>query len=161
VDAGAASVLRRCVPVWIRVLFYACLGVTGEVVFTALCARLGIGVTADVRDDGEARGSWRLRGHSFVWMLPIYGLGLLGFERVHDAVRGAGWPVRGVVYVGALYVVEHASGALLERLTGSRVWRWTGPGARRHVHLAMAPGWLALSLLLEPLHDALVAGLGP
>jgi len=159
VDAGAASVLGRRVPVWVRALFYACLGVTGEVVFTALCARLGVGVTADVRDDVAARGSWRLRGHSFVWMLPIYGLGLLAFERVHDAVRGAPWLFRGVVYVAALYVLEQASGVLLERLIGARVWRWTGPGAARHVHFAMAPVWFALGLLVEPLHDLLVAGL--
>ena len=145
-------------PVSIRVLFYACLGVTGEVVVTALAARLGIGLTDDVRADVEARRSWRLRGHSFVWMLPIYGLGLLGFERVHDALRAAPWVVRGLVYVAALYGIEHASGAGLERLTGARVWRWSGPGAARHVHLAMAPVWFGLAFLLEPLHDVLVGG---
>ncbi len=160
-DARAPSVLRRRVPVWIRVLFYACLGVTGEVVFTALAARAGIGLTADVGADAEARRSWRLRGHSFLWMLPIYGLGLLGFERVHDALRTAPWVWRGLAYVAALYGIEHASGAVLERLTGERVWRWTGPGAARHVHLAMAPVWFALAFLLEPLHDVLVGRCAP
>jgi hypothetical protein len=157
VDGAGTAVLRRPVPVAVRLLFYACLGVTGEVVFTALCARLGVALTADVRDDTEARASWRLKGHSFVWMIPIYGFGLLGFEMVHDIVRPEPWLVRGLVYVAGLYVIEHASGTVLERLTGAPIWRWTGPGAWRHVHAAMAVVWLALGLALEPLHDALVA----
>ena len=142
-------------PVWFRVLFYACLAVTAEVVFTAVCARVGLRLTSDL-DDAPARRSWRLKGHSFVWMLPIYGFGLLGFEYVHDMLRAAPWLVRGVTYVATLFAVEFASGALLMRLTGGRVWRWIGPGAiRGHVHLAMAPVWLAATLALEPLHDLL------
>lgn len=147
--------LRRRVPLWLRLVFYACLGVTGEVVFTAVCARLGILLTGDL-DDAEARSGWRLKGHSFVWMVPIYGVGLLGFELVHDALRAAAWPLRGFAYVGLLYAIEYASGAVLLRLTGRPIWRWIGRGAvRGHVHLAMAPLWLALGLALEPLHDLL------
>jgi hypothetical protein len=144
------------VPVWFRFLFYACLGVAGEVTFTAACAKLGLRLTADLADR-TVRGSWRLKGHSFVWMLPIYGLGLLAFERVHDAVRFAAWPARGVVYVGMLYGIELAAGAMLVRLLGEHVWRWIGRGAiRGHIHLAVAPLWLVAMLALEPLHDFLV-----
>jgi hypothetical protein len=146
--------LRRRVPIWLRVVFYSCLGVTGEVIFTALCARLGIVLTADLAEP-QARSGWRLKGHSFVWMLPIYGFGLLAFEGVHDVMRGAPWPVRASTYVVLLYVIEYASGALLERLTGAPVWRWVGRFAFRHVHLAMAPVWLGLGLALESLHDLL------
>lgn len=64
-------------PLEFRLLFYACLGVASEVVFTALCARLGAVRTPDL-DDAEARAGWRLKGHSFVWMLPIYRFGLAG-----------------------------------------------------------------------------------
>ena len=145
-------------PVWVRVLFYACLGVTAEIVFTAVCAKIGLRLTPDL-DDAPARRSWRLKGHSFVWMLPIYGFGLLSFEYVHDTLRSAPWLVRGVTYVATLFAVEFASGELLERLTGGRVWRWVGPGAiRGHVHLAMAPAWLVATLALEPLHDLMTRG---
>ena len=143
-------------PIALRVLFYACLGVTGEVVFTAVAARLGFVVTPDL-DDSEARTGWRLKGHSFVWMLPIYGFGLLGFELVHDALRGEPWWIRGVVYVAALYVIELGASLVLIRTTGAHVWRWIGRGSLGgHVHLAMAPGWFALAMALEPLHDLLV-----
>lgn len=143
-------------PIGLRILFYACLGVTGEVVFTAVCARLGLVVTADL-DEPEARAGWRLKGHSFVWMLPIYGLGLLGFEVVHDLVRAEPWLVRGLLYVALLYAIELGASAALVRLTGTHVWRWVGRGSvGGHVHLAMAPLWLAATLVLERLHDALV-----
>jgi len=145
-------------PLWIRVTFYACLGVAGEVLFTAVCARLGVRLTADL-DDPEARTSMRLKGHSFVWMLPIYGVGLLGFEATHDAVRSAPWLARGLIYVAALYAVEYAAGRLLVYLTGAHVWRWTGRASiGGHVHLAMAPMWLAATLALEPVHDVLTRG---
>ncbi len=143
-------------PILLRLLFYACLGVASEVVFTAACARLGIVLTPDV-DDPEARTGWRLKGHSFVWMLPIYGFGFLLFEVVHDALRADPWLVRGLAYVAILYALELGSSLLLVRLTGAHVWRWVGRGALAgHVHVAMAPVWFAAALALEPLHDALV-----
>jgi hypothetical protein len=143
------------VPVWFRLLFYACLGVAAEIPFTAVCAKLGLRLTSDL-DDPLARTSWRLKGHSFVWMFPIYGLGLLGFELVHDALRSAPWTLRGMAYVVGLYALEFVSGATLVALTGTYVWRWTGRGSiGGHIHLAMAPLWFVATLALEPLHDVL------
>ena len=96
-------------------------------------------------------------GHSFVWMLPIYGFGFLFFEAMHDLLRTQPWLLRGVVYVAFLYLVELASSLLLVRLTGAHVWRWVGRGAfGGHVHAAMAPLWLAMAMGLERLHDLLV-----
>jgi hypothetical protein len=156
VKAPPGSLASRAVPIGLRFVFYAALGVAGEVVFTAVCARLGIVLTPDL-DDAQARTTWRLKGHSFVWMLPIYGLGLLGFEVVHDLLRAAPWIARGLAYVGMLYAMELGASVLLVRLTGAHVWRWIGRGAvGGHVHVAMAPIWLVTLLALEPLHDALV-----
>ena len=143
-------------PIGLRLVFYACLGVAGEVVFTAACARVGLVVTADL-DEPEARTSWRLKGHSFVWMLPIYGVGFLAFEVVHDLVRAEPWLVRGLGYVALLYAIELGASLGLVRLTGAHVWRWVGRGSvGGHVHFAMAPVWFAATLGLERLHDALV-----
>jgi hypothetical protein len=144
-------------PIALRILFYACLGVTAEVVFTAFAARFGVVLTADL-DEPAARRGWRLKGHSFVWMIPIYAVGLLAFEMAHDALRAEPWLVRGLVYVVVLYAIEAAASLLLIRATGDHVWRWIGRGALGgHVHLAMAPVWFVTLLALEPLHDLLVA----
>jgi hypothetical protein len=143
------------VPIGVRFLFYASLGMAAEVIFTAACARLGVVLTPDL-DDAEARTTWRLKGHSFVWMFPIYGFGLLVFEQVHEALRASPWLLRGLAYVTALYAIELAASLLLVRLTGRHVWRWVGRGSLGgHVHLAMAPLWLMAALLLEPLIDLL------
>lgn len=145
-------------PIWFRLLFYACLGVAAEVLITAVWARLGILVTADVADP-EARAGWRLKGHSFVWMFPIYGLGLLGFEAAHDALRTMPWLGRGLAYVTALYATELAASVLLVRITGAHVWCWVGRGAiGGHIHVALAPLWFVAGLALEPLHDILIRG---
>lgn len=143
-------------PLGLRLLFYAGLGVTSEVIFTALCARLGVVLTPDL-DEPEARTGLRLKGHSFVWMVPIYGLGLLLFEVVHDALRADPWVLRGLAYVAMLYAIELGASLLLIRLTGAHVWRWVGRGSLGgHIHLAMAPLWFGAALALEPLHDALM-----
>lgn len=156
VKAPRGSLASAAVPLGIRILFYACLGVAAEVVFTAACAALGVRLTEDLDDPGAFSGA-RLKGHSFVWMLPIYGLGFAGFEVVHDLVRAEPWLVRGLVYVTILYAAELGASVLLVRLTGDHVWRWIGPGAfGGHVHFAMAPIWLLATVALERLHDALV-----
>jgi hypothetical protein len=149
------------VPLHVRLLFYACLGVAAEVVFTAVCARLGLVLTPDM-NDAEARAGWRLKGHSFVWMLPIYGLGLGLFEVVHDVVREEPWWLRGLGYVSILYAIELVASLALVRVTGAHVWRWVGRGNLGcHVHLAMAPAWFLATLALEPLCDLLVRGTVP
>ena len=143
------SLASAAVPIALRFLLYASLGVATEVVFTAFCARFGVVLTADM-DDADARSGWRLKGHSFVWMLPIYGCGFLLFEVVHDLLRA-------VVYVALLYAVELVSSLALVRITGAHVWRWVGRGAiGGHVHLAVAPLWLGMAMGLERLHDLLV-----
>lgn len=143
-------------PAWFRLLFYASAGVAAEVAFTAVGAKLGLRPTPDMDDPG-ARRSLRLKGHSFVWMFPIYGLGLLyGFEPLHVAIGS--WPLaaRGAVYVAAVFAAELAAGVITKVLAREHVWRWQGRDAvGGHVKLSMAPAWLALGIAAERLHDVM------
>ena len=133
--------LRR----WERALVYGVVGVGAEVAFTGL-------------RDGVVRRSWGLEGHSYVWMLPIYGLAAYLFEPAHDAVRVRSWWQRAAVYSVGIMGVEYSVGMGLRRLIGLVPWDYTDhgfvlPGGA--TRLDYAPLWAGAGLALERLHDVM------
>lgn len=133
---------------WIRFVAYGLLGWCGEIIWTA------------TRERATGRQTdWKLRGTTYLWMLPLYGLILPLYEPVHNALRGWPWPVRGAVYMVGFFVLEYASGWLLRRFTGACPWDYTGRSrfqVQGLIRLDYAPVWFAVGMLLEPAHDFLV-----
>lgn len=135
-----------------RFLAYGLAGWCSEVLAT--------GLRSHSRD-----GDWRLTGTTYLWMLPVYGLAAVAFERADDAVHRAGWPWwrRGLAWTGGIYAVEAASGEALRVLTGEVPWDYSRTRGRKPqpvhwrglVRPAYAPGWFALGLAMEQLHDLL------
>lgn len=125
---------------WLFIIF-GVLGVFGEVVFTA---------TADF---ARKRG-WQLEGHSYLWMFPIYGLIAFLFPLVSDWVGGWTWFARGFAYMLAFYIVEYVTGALLKKLLGTHVWRYSGRfNLHGHIQLAHAPVWFFSGVLIESFYN--------
>jgi hypothetical protein len=135
-----------------RFLAYGLAGWCSEIFFTGLRSR--------GRD-----GNWRLTGHTYLWMLPIYGVAVIPFEPAHDAVRAAGWPwwQRAIGWTAGIYAVEAASGELLRAVTGEVPWDYSRPRGRKPapanwrglIRPAYAPVWFAVGLGMERLHDLL------
>jgi uncharacterized membrane protein len=129
----------------IRSLIYGLLGWVIEIIWTALPKRRPV--------------DWRLTGHTYLWMLPIYALIGPLYEPIHQALRRVAWPLRAVVYAAGFISVETITGLLLKRLIGRCPWDYTGDtrwqvgGVTRFDY---APLWAALGLGLEPVHDRLV-----
>jgi uncharacterized membrane protein len=133
----------------IRALLYGLLGWCTEIVWSASREKL----------TGRQTG-WTLRGTTYLWMLPIYGLLIfLLFEPVHNALRGWPWPLRGLIYMLGFFALEYATGWLLRRLIGACPWDYT-IHSRWHVHglirLDYAPAWFLAGLGLERVHDSFV-----
>jgi uncharacterized membrane protein len=137
---------RRPLLRWERGLAYGAVGVATEVVFTS--AR-----------DIALRRDWRLQGHSYLWMLPIYGLSACLFEPAHDLIRHRAWWQRAVVYSVGIMGVEYVTGMALKRVVGVVPWdysghgRWVVPGGA--MRLDYAPLWAVSGLALERVHDAM------
>jgi len=130
--------------VWIRFCLYGLLGWCVEVVWTAVTEHR----------QGEPR-DWRLRGHTSLWMFPIYGLLAPLYEPLHDALRQWPWFVRGVIYLFGIWGVEYATGGLLRRLVGKCPWDYSHRRGHLHGLIAWgyAPVWFVFGLALEPVHD--------
>lgn len=116
------------------------LGLAMEVVFTA---------AADYPTSRDPR----LKGYTYLWMLPIYAMVypfcavLVPRMRLYPAL------VRGLCYVLIIYAVEYGSGWLLRRLAGQCPWEPEYRKAKWHVHglirLDFAPAWLTAALIFE------------
>jgi uncharacterized membrane protein len=136
----------------IRVLLYGTFGWCAEIVWTAV---------HDVAASLIARRAvdLKLAGHTYLWMLPIYGVGGRLFEVVHTALGGAPWPLRGMVYMLGCFAVEYATGFAIKRLAGEIPWDYSH--RRWHVHglirLDYAPVWFCFGLLLEHVEVAVKA----
>jgi hypothetical protein len=121
---------------------YAVLGWGIEVCFTA-----GKDLLTGVGDE-------RLRGESYVWMAPIYGVGALAGEAVHGAVRGRPMWQRGVAYALTFFAVEAASGEVLRRSIGDVPWGESYRGYADNlgdglIRLSYAGNWAVAGLALE------------
>ena len=142
-DAGQRGLTR-----FERAAAYALLGWAAEVAFTALHGVIG----RDTR-------SWRLRGHSYLWMAPIYGLAAVLFEPAHATMRGRPVAQRAAAYACGITAVEYAAGMALRRGFGMVPWDYSGrsrfvlPGGA--VRLDYLPLWAASGLVLEWLDDTL------
>lgn len=132
----------------IRFALYGFIGWIAEIVFTGFHSLLA--------------GSLSLTGHTYLWMFPIYGLAAF-LEPVHDRIRTVPWPVRGVIWVGAIFIIEYLTGWLLKVAIGVCPWDYTGitPFAvEGFIRLDYFPVWFAAGMLFEQIHDYLDSRLG-
>lgn len=129
----------------IRFVLYGLGGWCGEVVYTAVTGSL-------------LQGDWRLKGVTYLWMFPIYGLIAPLYEPVHDLIRGIPWYGRAVIWSLGFTLVELVSGWLIARIIGRCPWdysdrRWA---INPYIRWDYFPVWAVVGLALEPVHDFLV-----
>lgn len=123
------------------------LGWSTEIAFTAVQNLIH-------RDTRDAR----LRGHTYLWMAPIYGLCAVLYEPLHDRVRERPVAQRAAAYAAGILAVEYATGRLIERIVGDIPWDYPGRGRlviRGATRLDYAPLWAAAGLALEHVDDGL------
>ena len=145
--------------VLLRALVYALLGLAIETLWTA-CYEAYVGSRPDsenprVRNPLSRAERLRLAGRSYLWMMPIYGVGLLALEPVRDRVRAWHWGARGVLWMTAIFAVEYLAGVVIKTLTGRCPWdysslRWSVHG---YIRLDYAPLWMLVGLFIERVVD--------
>ena len=125
-------------------LLYGLLGLVLEIGFTAL-SEVGSALLHRKPIDKK------LQGHTYLWMLPIYGAGGLLLEEVHASIEVWPWLVRGLLYAGCIYGIEYLTGWMIEKITGVIPWDYSGSGWHVHgkIRLDYLPIWFALGLLFE------------
>lgn len=129
----------------IRFILYGLGGWCGEIIFTALTESL-------------PNRDWRLKGTSYLWMFPIYGLLAPLYEPVHDLIRDLPLLGRAVIWSLGFTLIELTTGWLIARLTGRCPWDYSEKrfGINAYIRWDFFPVWAIIGLALEPVHDFLV-----
>jgi len=103
------------------------------------------------------RGDTKLRGWTYLWMFPIYGLAI-ALEPIHNQIRGLPLFLRGGVYVLFIWLIEYFSGWFLKNTIHICPWDYskTPYSINGFIRLDYAPAWFIAGLLFERLHDFLI-----
>jgi uncharacterized membrane protein len=98
-----------------------------------------------VVDLATGAGDLRLMGYSYLWMHPIWGVGLLLGERLIMALHSArvSWLARTFVGMALCFAVEYSAGALLVLLIGRCPWDYSASpwSVNGLIRLDYAPFW--------------------
>jgi len=128
---------------WERFLFYSCFGVALEVIFTSLF------------DFAFVLSDQRLIGQSYLWMFPVWGVGLMGLEKVSglEVWINLQWWKRAFIHAFMIFGIEALYGALLREITGTVPWDYSEAllGIDGLIRLDYFPIWAGLGLGLERL----------
>ncbi len=125
---------------------FACMGLSTEVVFTALMSVIN-------QEPHCGKPLIALAGYTYVWMVFIYAsIPLLGYF-FFDKIKHRPLFVRLLTYTVIVYVIEFCAGLLLRTLTGSCPWEYTtGFHILGLVRLDYFPAWMFFTFLVEKLY---------
>jgi len=124
-----------------RFLIYGIIGLVLEVVYTGLASLL--------------KGDYRMQGFTFLVMLPIYGLAVF-LEPLHNHLRPLPWWIRGLMYLGTIWMIEYSCGFILAGVLGDCPWHYCDKlNVNAYITFRMAPQWFLAGLGFEVLHDFL------
>jgi uncharacterized membrane protein len=126
----------------ISFLLMGCLGITTEIFFTAIY---------DIVMN-KSENPMILKGYSYIWMFPIYGLSALTFPVIAKKLSPLPQMIRSLIVGIGILVVEYISGYFLRKLTGFCPWEYK-EGMHIHglIRLDFYPFWVAFAFILEKL----------
>lgn len=120
-------------------LLMGCVGITVEIFFTAIYDKISL------LSQGLA-----LKGYSYIWMFPLYGLTALVFPTLMKVLGPLKWWGRGLVEGLGILVIEYIAGALLRKFTGTCPWEYKeGPHLHGLIRFDYYPLWVLFAIGCE------------
>jgi uncharacterized membrane protein len=101
----------------------------------------------------------RLKGESYLWMLPVYAVVPYIYMFVTSTFKDSGWMMKGFIYMISFYLLELVAGLIIKRLVGVSPWNYKN--YRFHfkevICLEYAPVWFIYGVVGEMYYDFLIA----
>lgn len=122
---------------------YGGLGITTEVFFTAIVDLIVSGNFDDLS----------LKGVSYIWMFPIYGITSLVFPLGFNILKKWNRILRYLVYGIGILIVELIAGFALEQMTGRCPWEYqVGWHFGGYIRFDYLPLWMLFGAVIEEFH---------
>ena len=101
----------------------------------------------------------RLKGETYLWMLPVYAVVPYIYLFVTSTIKDSGWIVKGFIYMIAFYLLELMAGLIIKALVGVSPWNYKD--YRFHfkevICLEYAPVWFIYGVVGERYYEFLTA----
>ena len=124
-------------------VLYAGLGITTEVFFTAF-----VDLITSCSFENLA-----LRGYSYIWMFPIYGITSVVFPIGFEVLKKWNRILRYFTYAVVILIVELIAGFMLEQTTGSCPWEYqVGWHFGGYIRFDYLPLWMLFGAIIEEFH---------
>jgi uncharacterized membrane protein len=125
---------------------FATFGVTSEIVFTAIADNVN-------RKKAGEKWQWRLMGHSYIWMIPIYGSIAFFAPLLFDPMKDVFILFRLFAYSIIILIVEYITGWIIQKISGRCPWHYeTGWHLHGLIRFDYIPFWMFFSFLIEFLY---------
>ena len=91
-----------------------------------------------------------LKGVSYVWMLPIYGITAYTFPPLIERFKNWNFFMRSFLFAIGIVIIEYMMGALLKFLTGTCPWEYKeGWHLHGFIRFDYFPLWMIFSMGIE------------
>ena len=101
----------------------------------------------------------RLKGETYLWMLPVYAAVPYIYLFVTSTFKDSGWIVKGFIYMIAFYLLELMAGLIIKALVGVSPWNYKD--YRFHfkevICLEYAPVWFIYGVVGEWYYEFLIS----
>jgi len=122
---------------------YGGLGITTEVFFTAFVDLI----------HSENFDDLSLKGVSYIWMFPIYGVTSIVFPVGFEILKKWNRLLRYLLYGVVILIVELIAGFLLEQTTGQCPWEYqVGWHFGGYIRFDYLPLWMLFGAMIEEFH---------
>ena len=100
----------------------------------------------------------RLKGETYLWMLPIYAVVPNIYFLVTSTFGELGWIVKGFIYMAAFYLLELIAGLLIKALVGVSPWNYKNYryNFKEVICLEYAPVWFIYGVVGELYYEFLL-----
>ena len=120
-------------------ILMGCIGITVEIFFTAIYDTLSL-----------PNHNMSLKGYSYVWMFPIYGITAIAFPPLINILAKLKWWGRGLIFGLGILIVEYIAGSALRYFTGACPWEYkVGPHIDGLIRLDYYPFWVLFAIGTE------------
>ncbi|MBS1626017.1 MAG: hypothetical protein JST83_18500 [Bacteroidetes bacterium] len=127
----------------LRFYLWATLGLCTEIFFTAFTDLFNALSEHKAPD-------WSLTGHTYVWMIFIYGAGSVIFPFGHHHLKGFHLLLRIFIVAVGIFAIEFTSGFILDKILGRCPWQYSGPfSILGYIRLDYLPAWMIFAYMIE------------